>query len=1671
MPAQIVVNPSSLDFGTIAVSETKTLSFVVQNFGDAVLNATLTAPNNLFQLDSTIIVVQSGSQTSISVNFSATSNVNVTGKITIISNDSNNSIVEILVSAISLKATYQISTDSINWYSSKASLGFGTIAVQDNKEIPIYIKNTGSVNLLISSIISSNPIFSISQNQLTIAPSQQQALNASFTPGNVADNFVEHFKINTNGVATQFTLNLIASSISASLYKNNSSLDFGITTVGNIVTRTLIITNLNPNVNLILSSITCSDSTFFTDISSSVVKNNALTITVSFEPSIVTSYHKALTIVCNDMILNPVLISLTGVGKIAPKIKVSTNSINFGSVPINTGLVKKFTITNIGQQDLKILSIFVNYSQISVSITSATIQPNKELQISLTFTPATLSNFDQVLTITSNDPDFLISTIDLQGSGSTPSISINPEVVRFPATTVNTVSQSSYAISNSNTKAPLIVSNIVSDNSSFAISETFPLTINALTQINITFNPQAVCEYTSNITVFSNDFNNPQKQITVSGTGAIPNIAVNPLNLDFSNVSVNTPSTLSITIHNTGAGILKINNIVSSNAQFTVSTTTLIINPNQSASVNVVFTPISVGSIDAVIDFINNDPNNSNFIVGIKGTGANPQINISPSSLIFGDVPAQTTKTMNVTIQNSGIVPLKILSVTTNPSTEFTTATLATTIAPDSVQIIAVNLLPTATTAYSANLVISSNDPLNSTKTISLTGTGVRVPKANIQPMSLTFPSTQVGSSSLKHLKITNSGNEVLNYNIIAKVKQANTNIEVEGLTIFSIVPTTGIVTAGNTITFDVAFKPDFSYKYSGRLHVSTDDPLQNNMIVTLDGVGIAAVLKWRSVDTSKWMPEEIKTIAKTLNSIVPPLVDALKTISSILDVVKQFIISFDDLMKLLLTTIKKTIDDFVNDLGHAGLYMLYVLPGQANINHLTHPMYYMGYSKDDLLKLSETTGWFDSVKGGYNSFIQKVVQSFDDPGDGNRPNFKSDAMVGAYVMMFDSGVLNSDTLSVFINCISKLMLLFNNNTFKANYEPPTNIIAMAYKGVVNLTFTPSKSIMPKEFFIFRSEVKGGVISKDDAGNTYVDAQSRPITEYQLVGVTNVALQVAALTGTTYSDANTNIFEKAGSSIELANSLLGGDPIRFVFEDINVVDGTNYYYVIAAGYTTGDITFNDVTGIIDKQKQQSANTSKYAQIIAKNIKTSDFVVKKPNIQDPTASIIVVNPLQSSQTLIYSVGALSAEVSAKPATFITSTDGMHRCRNYRCGFDIAAKFQITLTQIIIDSSKFDIEYAPVVGSVNIQITSNKKTTSLDPSTYIMKSKTFIFMRPGFFHEGDILDFSYSYLKSLQLEHAVDQNKALDTLQTYSTVHKPIVATSVVVTTTGNYPTIVSYTVISNKDGKIKVNMPAGTVLNFTYDYYSDFSDKQFFKCVISDNNRNFFDVQKCDSGSTLCPKYDNANCYFNNGSACTNKDTSQRLIVGSSGATLTAGSTALNVGSLISEDIPFANFYDPVACQNGIMHQRCDGYSKTFSRMPVSAWPDWSAYQISAIDLFPQIKEVMTIMDNLLQILIDGISKMDSAIVTFINLLEAKIKYLSDLITMVNSFIQNLIENFSIPNVYFLSVPFSNGGNAYIQNSISGATGGPKQDPSSLTSGVVLLYGASALGDALKLFFG
>ncbi|MDZ7362423.1 MAG: malectin domain-containing carbohydrate-binding protein [candidate division KSB1 bacterium] len=275
-------------------------------------------------------------------------------------------------------------------------------------------------------------------------------------------------------------------------------------------------------------------------------------------------------------------------------------------------------------------------------------------------------------------------------------------------------------------------------------------------------------------------------------------------------------------------GVIRLDNydiFAASGGQFFAKTETFTINVVD-GQLNVVFTGVVSGAIVSAI--------------AVVGSTPTPDISVAPTSLSFGNVNTGSSSDLTVAVSNVGSANLDVTALSTTNST-FTVVSPTTpfTITPSGTPVnVTVRFSPTAAGLQSGNLQITSNDPDENPLNVALTGTGVTPPPSEpdirVTPTSLAYGQVIVGQTSDKTVTIFNDGTVILNVTGLATTNAA-----------YSVVsPTTPFTVAANggSQIVTVRFAPTAVGTATGNLNITSDDPDEGLVTVSLTGEGITVV-------------------------------------------------------------------------------------------------------------------------------------------------------------------------------------------------------------------------------------------------------------------------------------------------------------------------------------------------------------------------------------------------------------------------------------------------------------------------------------------------------------------------------------------------------------------------------------------------------------------------------------------------------------------------------------------------------------------------------------------------------------------------------------------------------------------------------------------------------------
>lgn len=305
-----------------------------------------------------------------------------------------------------------------------------------------------------------------------------------------------------------------------------------------------------------------------------------------------------------------------------------------------------------------------------------------------------------------------------------------------------------------------------------------------------------------------------------------------PNSINFGNQTVGTSSgPQTVTLSNTGSATLPISGLTftgSNSKDFSQSNTCgSYVLPNSSCTISITFTPSAEGARKADLQIAEGS---SNQYITLSGTGLAPLVTVSPTSLSFPNTQVGSTSSpLAVTVTNAGNTSLTFTSFSTTGNFAETN-TCGSGLAAGKSCAVNVTFSPTGEGTRNGTLKISDNAG-NGQQSVSLTGTGL-APLVTLSPASLSFPNTQVGStSSPMAVTVTNTGNASLtftSFNATGNFAETNT--------------CGSSLAAGKSCTVNVTFSPTGEGTRNGTLKIS-DNAGNGQQSVSLTGTGLAPLV------------------------------------------------------------------------------------------------------------------------------------------------------------------------------------------------------------------------------------------------------------------------------------------------------------------------------------------------------------------------------------------------------------------------------------------------------------------------------------------------------------------------------------------------------------------------------------------------------------------------------------------------------------------------------------------------------------------------------------------------------------------------------------------------------------------------------------------------------------
>jgi hypothetical protein len=224
-------------------------------------------------------------------------------------------------------------------------------------------------------------------------------------------------------------------------------------------------------------------------------------------------------------------------------------------------------------------------------------------------------------------------------------------------------------------------------------------------------------------------------------------------------------------------------------------------------------------------------------IIGVSLS--NPTITATPTSLDFGNVKTNASKLLAVVIQNTGDQPLNITNMAvTGAAYSYLEGSTTATLNKNDTIVRHIKFAPNSATTFTGTFAITSNDPVNGTININLTGTGVTaVPNLVIYGDSLAFGNVITGTSAQKKFAIWNTGGDAVDLTITGIAISGN------GTSPYTYLGTTPVtIVNGDSADFSFQFLPPSVGYYGATVTITSNAP-NSPKIYTIGGTGTTSSL------------------------------------------------------------------------------------------------------------------------------------------------------------------------------------------------------------------------------------------------------------------------------------------------------------------------------------------------------------------------------------------------------------------------------------------------------------------------------------------------------------------------------------------------------------------------------------------------------------------------------------------------------------------------------------------------------------------------------------------------------------------------------------------------------------------------------------------------------------
>ena len=458
------------------------------------------------------------------------------------------------------------------------SLTFGTVGVASNSTRTVTLTNSGITVVSISRINVNGKGFSMSTvaTPLKLAAGQSISLEPHFAPA-TAGAATGSIAITSNASDPNLTVALSGTGVQGRLSATPASASFGNVAMGSNDSKTLTLRNYGLG-SATISHLSVSGKGFSISTVATPLKlaaGQSINLEGHFAPATAGAATGSIAITSNASDPN-LTIALSGTG-VQGRLSATPASASFGNVAMGSNDSKTLTLRNygLGSATISHLSVSGKGFSISTVATPLKLAAGQSINLEAHFAAVTAGAATGSIAITSNasDPSLVIGLSGI-GVGAQERLSATPASASLGKVVVGENNSQTIRLSNS-ADGSVIISRINVVGSGFKLAGlTMPtvLASGKSATFNVLFAPVSSGNVTGTVSLISDAPNSPLT-ISLSGTGvaATPLLEASSSGLNFGTVTVDTTSSLSLTLTNRGNVDVTISKVAVSGAGFSQS--------------------------------------------------------------------------------------------------------------------------------------------------------------------------------------------------------------------------------------------------------------------------------------------------------------------------------------------------------------------------------------------------------------------------------------------------------------------------------------------------------------------------------------------------------------------------------------------------------------------------------------------------------------------------------------------------------------------------------------------------------------------------------------------------------------------------------------------------------------------------------------------------------------------------------------------------------------------------------------------------------------------------------------------------------------------------------------------------------------------------------------------